>query len=100
MSPHSKPLSLFRVLSFPVPVNATSDNATQILDLPEYFALTHDLQFYTTFQGIELLPCTKENHLSCRFNKALSLQTHVPCIMAPFEIISKFQPIRNSHFQG
>ena len=84
MSPHSKPLSLFRVLSFPVPVNATSDHATQILDLPEYFALTYDHQFYTTFQGNELLPCTKEKHLSCRFNKVLSPQTHKTCIMALF----------------
>ena len=84
MSPHSKPLSLFCVLSFPVPVNATSDHATQILDLPEYFALTHDLQFYTTFQGNELLHCIKEKHLSCKFNKVLSPQTHTTCIMALF----------------
>lgn len=94
MSPHAKPLSLFHVLSFPVPVNTTSDHATQLLDLPEYFALTHDLQYYTTFQPQELSQCTKGTRLSCRFNKVLSPHTHETCIMALFvndkELVSKY----------
>ena len=98
VSPHSKPLSL----SYSVPVNDTSDHATQILDLPEFFALTHDTQFYTTFNHADFSSCTRNclgragvcdcgtpwtfllhffSHLNCYFNKALSPATQETCIM-------------------
>ena len=84
MSPHAKPLSLFKVLSFAVPVNDTSNHATQLLDLPEFFALTHDLQFYSTFQHVDFSTCTRTKHLVCNFNKALTPVTQETCIMALF----------------
>lgn len=37
-----------------MPVNETSKHATQLLDLKQLFAITHDLQFYTTFEMQEL----------------------------------------------
>ena len=80
MSPHSKPLSLYKVLSYAVPLNDTSDHATKILDLPEFFAITHDMQFYTTFKHVDFSTCTKTPHLVCYFNKALSPATQDSCI--------------------
>ena len=84
MSPHSKPLSLYKVLSYAVPLNDTSDHATKILDLPEFFALTHDIQFYTTFKHVDFSTCTRTPHMICNFNKALSPATQDTCIMALF----------------
>ena len=75
MSSHAKPLSLFKVLSYPMPVNDTSDHATQIVDLPEFFVLTHDSQFYATFKYSDFSYCTKTPHLNCYYNKALSPAT-------------------------
>ena len=84
MSPHAKPLSLFNVLSFAVPVNDISNHATQLPELPEFFALTHDLQFYSTFQHVDFSTCTRTKHLVCNFNKALTPATQETCIMALF----------------
>ena len=98
MSSHAKPLSLFKVLWYPVPVNDTSDHATQILDLPEFFALTHDSQFYATLKYSDFSSCTKTPHLNCYYNKALSPATQESCILALFandkELISKYCDFR------
>ena len=95
MSSHSRPLSLFKVLSYPV---HTSDHATQILDLPEFFALTHDTQFYATFKHSDFSSCTRTPHLNCYFNKALMPVTQETCIKALFannkDLINKYCDFR------
>lgn len=51
MSSFQKAMSVFKVfLSFPIPINSTSNHATQLLDLPEVFAITSDFQFYTALK--------------------------------------------------
>ena len=47
-------LSLFNLLSFPVPIDDTSKHATQLLNLPPMLAITHDLQYYATFKNDDL----------------------------------------------
>ena len=85
VSPYRKPLSLFKILSYPVPLNNTADHATQSLNLPQFFVVSDDSQFYTTFDNIELTTCTRSSKLTCGFNKGLSPITHETCIMALFE---------------
>lgn len=40
ISTQANPLQIFQVISLPVPINNSLQHATQILDLPESFAMT------------------------------------------------------------
>lgn len=64
-------LKLFDVLSFPVPINATSEHATQLLSLPSHFAISANHEFYTTLSESEINKCTGDKHMYCFFNKTL-----------------------------
>lgn len=48
ISPYVRPVAIYKVFSFPVPVNCSSKYATQLLDTPEYFITTEDNQHYAT----------------------------------------------------
>lgn len=37
ISPFQQPMTMYRVYSYPVPVNSSSNHATQLIDLPSYF---------------------------------------------------------------
>ncbi|XP_052809655.1 uncharacterized protein LOC128238123 isoform X1 [Mya arenaria] len=84
ISTFNKPLSLFKVISLPVPINNTSNHATQLLDLPQLFAITGDSQYYGTFDMTELNSCKTGKTKICTFNKALYPITHDTCISALF----------------
>eukprot|EP00105_Crassostrea_gigas_P035147 XP_019919295.1 PREDICTED: uncharacterized protein LOC109617515 [Crassostrea gigas] len=47
ISSFSKPMKLFKVLSFPFPIN-NSSHASQLLNLPSHFAISHDNSLFTT----------------------------------------------------
>ncbi|XP_052064383.1 uncharacterized protein LOC127704385 [Mytilus californianus] len=61
------PLTLYKINSYPVPINTTSNHATQLLDLPQYLVITSDNrqyaelsdEFVKTCSGIDTLYCTK-----------------------------------------
>ncbi|KAL4225411.1 hypothetical protein ACF0H5_016101 [Mactra antiquata] len=86
ISPFQKPLTLFNVLSFPVPVNDSTNHATQIIDSPKLFAMTDDSQFYVTFEQEEILSCQADNSnkLLCTINKVLTPITTPSCILGLF----------------
>ena len=84
ISAHKSNLRLFDVMAFPVPINSTSADGTQLLDLPDHFAISADQQFYTTLTDTELNKCTGEKHVHCFFNKALTPITTESCILALF----------------
>ena len=48
---------LYQISSEPVPVNSSSDHATQLLDLPRYFAISKTKQFYKSMSHNEMLHC-------------------------------------------
>ena len=84
--PFQKPLSLFSVHSFSVPVNDSTNHATHLLNLPELFAVTHDYQFYVTFNQKDLVNCkTFSSKLLCNFNKILTPVTTKTCILGVFQ---------------
>lgn len=85
ISPFVKPLSLFKVISFPVPVNDTSDHATQLLNLPTYFAISHDLQYYTTLESQELNACKYNKMIQCKFNRILTPVVQKSCVLSLFK---------------
>ena len=84
ISAHKNNLKLFDVKSFPVPINNTSPQATQLLDLPAHFAISADQQFYTTLSDSEISRCKGEKPLHCFFNKPLTPITTESCILALF----------------
>lgn len=77
-----KPFSMFKVMSVPVPINSTSNNATQILDLPEYFAVSSGNQLYTTLRNSDLQDCTGKSTTYCSSSFTLSPVTSSSCILA------------------
>ena len=84
ISEHKNNLKPFNVKSFPVPINNTSPQVTQLLDLPNHFAISADQQFYTTIRDSELNKCKGEKPLHCFFNKSLTPITTESCILALF----------------
>lgn len=82
---HEKlPLNLYQVISMPVPVNETSNHATQLLDLPDYLAITSHQQYYLLLDKTDLATCHKHQLYLCNFNKALMPVTQKSCIMSLF----------------
>ena len=80
-----KPLSLYQVKNFPVPLNNSSKHVTSILDLPHYFAITHDQTYYTEISKNQLAQCKNYNKLYfCDFNVALTHSTFPKCVLALF----------------
>ncbi|VDI64062.1 Hypothetical predicted protein [Mytilus galloprovincialis] len=61
------PLTLYKINSYPVPINTTSNHATQLVDLPQYLVITSDNRQYAelsddfikTCSGIDTLYCTQ-----------------------------------------
>ena len=82
--PFRQPLELFRVKSFPIPVNDSTNHATQLLDIPDYFAITHDVQYYTYFQSEQLLTCQSNKLKQCTFQKVLTSAVQTSCLLALF----------------
>ena len=83
ISPFSQPLSLFKSLSFPVPVNDTSNHATQLLNLPKVFA--NNMQYYTHFTMSELNQCKTGKIMLCKSRKALVPIIQDSCSSALFK---------------
>ena len=85
ISPFPAPLTLYKVLSFPVPMNETSKHATHLVDLPEFIALTNDMQYYVILTPTDLSKCENSRVQWCKFNKVLTPITHTSCILALFK---------------
>lgn len=79
-----EPLIMYEVISVPVPVNSTSTHATQLLDLPPYFLITADQQYYAAVTNFDLTVCKGNTIKYCKSNVALTLVTSASCILALF----------------
>ena len=81
-----KPLTLYKVLNFPVPLNISSNHATSILDLPNYLAITTDHSYYIEMSTDRLSECKNYNKLFyCNVNVALTHSTFTKCVLALFK---------------
>ena len=85
ISPFRQPLSLYKILSFPVPVNSSSDHATQLLDLPTLFAISNDLQYYVTLNMADYSKCESNRITLCKLRKTLTPMISPSCISALFK---------------
>ncbi|XP_069123363.1 LOW QUALITY PROTEIN: uncharacterized protein [Argopecten irradians] len=79
-----EPLSLYKVYSVPVPLNASSTHATQLLGTPDYFLHTHDNQHFSTLSHDQLKSCSGDKILYCPFQVALSSIAKPSCLSSVF----------------
>ena len=79
-----EPLTLYKVISSPVPVNSTSPHATQLLDLPPYLLVTANKQYYAPVTDLELTLCNGNEIKYCSSSMALTPVTSASCILALF----------------
>lgn len=85
VSSHTDPLRLYKVLSLPVLVNNTFKHATKLLDLPDFFAVTHQHDYYLPLSAKQLTNCKHDSAITCNFNLAL-IPSHVQqCTIALFK---------------
>lgn len=84
ISNFQKPLTRYKIISVPVPVNSTSEHATQILDLSKYLIITSDHQYYATIDNLDSFQCMGDNPKICKANIALSPVTTQSCTLALF----------------
>ena len=72
------PFNLFKVIPLSVPINETSTHATQLLNLPEYLAVSSDTRFYVPLTDTELSACNTFSTNSYLQNKQCSanIPTH------------------------
>ena len=82
-----QPLKLYKVVSLPVPVKDTTSSdmhATQLLSLPDYFAITPHHDYYLPLSSSDLLNCQHDSIILCDINLVLTPITFPDCTMALF----------------
>ena len=84
LSTFSRPLTLFKIISLPVPTNASSQHATKLTNVPDYFAVTHGREHFALLDSSDLKDCTKTSHMFCPFNIPLRPITVPDCMVALF----------------
>ncbi|CAG2256468.1 unnamed protein product [Mytilus edulis] len=80
ISTFSSPLALYRVNSFPVPINSSSNHGTKIMDLPEYFVVTSNNQYYNHISYSRISSCTGKTTLFCSYSLPLVSTVSQSCI--------------------
>lgn len=92
------PISVYKVYSYPVPVNSSSNHATQLMNTPPYFLNTKDHQHYALITSQQLSQCKGTTTLFCSFNIALKASASPSCLSAVFfnhkEAVSKMCDFR------
>lgn len=80
-----QPMKLFKILSYPVPINNTSTHATMISGLPTYFAIPHkhNFQSYVTLTKDSLDLCDHDiNYIHCHDNIPTTPLSNPSCPLA------------------
>ena len=52
-------INLYKIFSYPVPINNTSPHVSKVTNLPDFVAVTHDGKFYTEINTVSLSTCKK-----------------------------------------
>ena len=79
LSYQQHPLTVYRIISVPVPINETSEHGTHLINLPKFLMVSHDSEFYATLSQEDISSCTGRNPSFCTLNKALTPATTPSC---------------------
>ena len=71
---------LYRVYSWPSPVNDSTAAATQIKDLPDYLAISIDKQFFVPLTSEETSHCIGADLLICKFRPTMRSVSSKNCV--------------------
>ena len=84
LSTHAHRLKLYNIISLSVPTNTSSMHATEITNLPEFMAITHQHDYYVTPSSKQLTMCQRNFIIYCYFNMTLVPTTNINCARALF----------------
>lgn len=84
ISSQKNSMKLFKIISMPVDMthNKTKDQATQLLSLPEYFAISNHHDHYVQLNAKDLINCAHSKQIICNTNYALTPSTVNSCALA------------------
>lgn len=75
-------MKLFKVISMPVPISNTSGQATQLLSIPEYLAVSQHHDNYVQLKAKDLINCNHGDTVVCNTNYALTPFTTNSCVLS------------------
>lgn len=79
-------LSLYKILTYPVPINATSTHASKIADLPTFLAIAKNKQYYVELDSTTLGNCkTFHNKILCSNTISLTPIDYKQCSISLLE---------------
>lgn len=94
-------LTVYQTTTYPVPLNHSTQHASQLLDLPSLFAISHDKQYFTTFSESQWNMCLGKHHRHCPFHYSLSPISYGSCATSLYlqlkEGIQKYCNFRFMH---
>ena len=82
VSASSSYFDIFSLYSLPVPLNSTTNNATLIKNLPPYFGITRDAEFYTEIDHNVYSTCHGTDVKSCATAISMKSRTYASCASA------------------
>ena len=84
ISAQQQPMKLFKIISLPVPAasNMSSKHATQLMSLPDYFAISDHKDYYAQLKATDLENCKKGKLIVCPNNWALSPISKATCVLS------------------
>ena len=77
-------LTVYKVYSAPVPIHNNGTGATQILDLPQYFAVEQSRTWYRELSYTDIAACTGTAHKDCLQTFALRHRNTPTCASSLF----------------
>lgn len=82
ISSQTSSMKLFKVISLPVPISNTSGQATQLLSIPDYLAVSTHHDSYVQLKSKDLINCIHSDTVVCNTNYALTPYTTNSCVLA------------------
>lgn len=80
ISSQTSSMKLFKVISLPVPISNTSGQATQLLSIPDYLAVSTHHDSYVQLKSKDLINCIHSDTVVCNTNYALTPYTTNSCV--------------------
>jgi hypothetical protein len=76
---HKEPFKLYKILSFSVPINDTSRDATQIVDINDYFLISADEHYHVSLPRSTINQCVCISLMICPIRPLLKTMKEPDC---------------------
>lgn len=74
----------YKILSYPVPINDTSNDATMLTDVNDFFIISSNHQFHTSLDKSALTQCVGTELKTCKLHPLLKSSSDITCEAALF----------------